>query len=360
MECNLLSIFVLLQKLCSWLVEEIGVFEVVLLFVGELIQVCQEQGVWQGVIECVLFGFVQLLLVEDKYYNEVNVWVNCIQFGMWFIYYWVCCNDDVIVCEFFVCLLLYKLEFCDSVFELWLCCELGKCYDYECVDVKQLCDVDCGIFCEGQVKYLGDWFEKDDCNVISDCWCWLFGFSNSDKLVLFCKEVQVLVQCIVECDEDIVWLCSQCDCDNDCCLVCNQLVNFVWEEVDVVMVFQCLDDIVFLLCELKEGNVDLVCLVQQIDQVCVDIVQVCCIYEDICVEFIQFFCECDKFDVQCQCSCVLVLLVFGVMQEVGLQQCLDLLGGFSLEIFEVYMCEISKGINESLVVLQYEVYCVEI
>lgn len=149
MQCMFFNILVLMQKLCVCLVEEIGIVEVVLFFVGELIQVCLEEQGWQGVIECVLGGFVLLLLVDDKYYNDVVEWVNCIYFGMCFIYYCVCCNDDVFVCELLVKLLLYKFELCEYVFESWLCCELGRCFDYECVDVKQLCNVDRGIICEG-------------------------------------------------------------------------------------------------------------------------------------------------------------------------------------------------------------------
>lgn len=193
-----------LQKLRSRLAEETGVPEAALPFVGELIQVRQEQGAWQGAIERVLFGFAQSLLVEDKHYNEVNAWVNRTHLGMRLTYYRVRRNDDAIAREPSARSLLHKLEFRDSVFEPWLRRELGKRYDYECVEAKQLRDVDRGISREGQVKHPGDRFEKDDRNSISDRRRWLLGFSNTEKLALFRKEAQELAQRIAACDEDVV------------------------------------------------------------------------------------------------------------------------------------------------------------
>ncbi|MBZ4276039.1 hypothetical protein LAN30_25885, partial [Mycobacterium tuberculosis] len=76
-----------LQKLRSRMSEETGVPEAALPFVGELIQVHDDQAAWQGAIERVLFGFAQSLLVEDKHYNEINAWVNRTQLGMRLTYY---------------------------------------------------------------------------------------------------------------------------------------------------------------------------------------------------------------------------------------------------------------------------------
>ncbi len=359
MERNPSSIPAPLQKLRSRLAEETGVPEAALPFVGELIQVRQQDGAWQGAIERVLFGFAQSLLVEDKHYNEVNAWVNRTHLGMRLTYYRVRRNDDAIVREPSARSLLHKLEFRDSVFEPWLRRELGKRYDYECVEAKQLRDVDRGISREGQVKHPGDRFEKDDRNSISDRRRWLLGFSNTEKLALFRKEAQELAQRIAACDEDVVRLRSQRDRDNDRRLACNQLVNFVWEEVDVATAAQRLDDIAASLRELKEGNADLARLAQQIDQARADIAQARRTYEDTRVELAQHARERDKLDAQRQRSRALVLPALGATQEAGLQRRLDALGGLSLETLEAHMREISKGINESLAASQHDVHRVE-
>ncbi|WP_210132846.1 ATP-binding protein [Stenotrophomonas rhizophila] len=359
MERNPSSIPAPLQKLRSRMSEETGVPEAALPFVGELIQVHEDQSAWQGAIERVLFGFAQSLLVEDKHYNEINAWVNRTQLGMRLTYYRVRRNDDAIARSPSARSLLHKLELRDSVFEPWLRRELGKRFDYECVDAKQLRDVERGISREGQVKHPGDRFEKDDRSAIGDRRRWLLGFNNQEKLALFRREAQELAQRIAACDEDVARLRGQRDLDNERRMACHQLVNVAWEEVDVATALQRLQDIGTALRELREGNTDLARLAEQIDQARADIVQARRTYEDTRVELIQLSRERDKLDAQRQRSRALVLPALGATQEAGLKKRLDLLGGLSLETLEAHMREISKGINESLASSQQDVHRVE-
>ena len=359
MERNPSSIPAPLQKLRSRMSEETGVPESALPFVGELIQVHEDQGAWQGAIERVLFGFAQSLLVEDKHYNDINAWVNRTQLGMRLTYYRVRRNEYAIARSPSARSLLHKLELRDSVFEPWLRRELGKRFDYECVDAKQLRDVERGISREGQVKHPGDRFEKDDRSAIGDRRRWLLGFNNQEKLALFRREAQELAQRIAACDEDVARLRGQRDLDNERRMACHQLVNVVWEEVDVATAMQRLQDIEAALRELREGNTDLARLAQQIDQARADIVQARRTYEDTRVELIQLSRERDKLDSQRQRSRALVLPALGATQEAGLKKRLDLLGGLSLETLEAHMREISKGINESLAASQQDVHRVE-
>ncbi|MCV0081304.1 ATP-binding protein, partial [Pseudomonas aeruginosa] len=171
-----------------------GIAEAALPFVGELIQVRSEEQGWQGAIERVLGGFALSLLVDDKHYNDVAEWVNRTHLGMRFTYYRVRRNDDAFAREPSAKSLLHKLELREHVFESWLRRELGKRFDYECVDAKQLRNVDRGITREGQVKHPGDRFEKDDRSAVGDRRRVTLGFNNHDKVVALERAAQELAK----------------------------------------------------------------------------------------------------------------------------------------------------------------------
>lgn len=359
LERNPSSIPAPLQKLRARLSEETGVPEAALPFVGELIQVRQDEIGWQGAIERVLFGFAQSLLVDDRHYNDVAEWVNRTHLGMRFTYYRVRRNDEALAREPSARSLLHKLELRDSSFEPWLRRELGKRFDYECVDARQLRNVERGITREGQVKHPGDRFEKDDRSAVNDRRRWLLGFNNRDKLTLFQKEAQELAQRIASCDDDIAKLRAQREHDNERRLACSQLVNLGWDEIDVATPLQRLTGIQAQLRELREGNADLARLARQIDAARADIDQARRTYEDTRVERGQLVRERDRLDKDRQKSRALVLPPLGATQETGLQQRLEALGPLSLETLEAHMRHIGNALNEQLSASQQEVNRIE-
>ncbi|KAG0952078.1 hypothetical protein G6F31_013590 [Rhizopus arrhizus] len=273
-----------MQKLRARLAEETGIAEAALPFVGELIQVRSEEQGWQGAIERVLGGFALSLLVDDKHYNDVAEWVNRTHLGMRFTYYRVRRNDDAFAREPSAKSLLHKLELREHVFESWLRRELGKRFDYECVDAKQLRNVDRGITREGQVKHPGDRFEKDDRSAVGDRRRWILGFNNHDKVGAFEREAQELAKRIASCETDIARLRGQRDRDNERRLACHELVSISWNEIDIAAPQQRLSDIEATLRDLREGNADLAKLANQIDAVRADIEQSRRTYEDVRVE----------------------------------------------------------------------------
>jgi len=348
-----------LQKLRARLAEETGLPEAALPFVGELIQVRQDDLPWQGAIERVLFGFAQSLLVDDKHYNEVADWVNRTHLGMRFTYYRVRRNDEAFAREPSARSLLHKLELREHVFEGWLRRELGKRFDYECVDARQLRNVERGITREGQVKHPGDRFEKDDRSAVTDRRRWLLGFNNRDKLAVYEKEAQELAERLASCDSDVARLRSQRESDNQRRLACSQLVNISWNEIDVAAPLHRLADIEQNLRELREGNADLARLASQIDAVRADIEQARRTYEDTRVERGQLVKERDRLDRARQQSRALVLPALGEHQEAGLQQRLDALGTLSLETLEAHMRQVGNAINEALSSSQQELNRIE-
>ena len=359
MEHNPSSIPAPLQKLRARLAEETGVPEAALPFVGELIQVRQDQAAWQGAIERVLFAFAQSLLVDDRHYNEVADWVNRTHLGMRFTFYRVRRNDEALARSPSARSLLHKLDLRDSSFEPWLRRELGKRFDYECVDARELRNVDRGITKEGQVKHPGDRFEKDDRSAVNDRRRWLLGFNNRDKLAVYQKEGQELAKRIAGCDADIAQLRSQRESDNDRRLACNQLVNLGWDEIDVATPLQRLSDVEANLRELREGNADLARLAKQIDATRADIEQARRTYEDTRVERGQLVKERDRLERARQQSRALVLPALGSTQEAGLQQRVEAMGPLSLETLEANMRQISNALNEQLSSSQQDVNKVE-
>ncbi|CRQ80855.1 MULTISPECIES: ATP-binding protein [Stenotrophomonas] len=337
-----------MQKLRARLAEETGIAEAALPFVGELIQVRSEEQGWQGAIERVLGGFALSLLVDDKHYNDVAEWVNRTHLGMRFTYYRVRRNDDAFAREPSAKSLLHKLELREHVFESWLRRELGKRFDYECVDAKQLRNVDRGITREGQVKHPGDRFEKDDRSAVGDRRRWILGFNNHDKVGAFEREAQELAKRIASCETDIARLRGQRDRDNERRLACHELVSISWNEIDIAAPQQRLSDIEATLRDLREGNADLAKLAKQIDAVRADIEQSRRTYEDVRVERGQLVKERDRLDRARQQSRALVLPSLAQEQEAGLAERLQEQGPLSLETLEAHMRQVSNALNEQL------------
>ncbi len=335
-----------MQKLRARLAEETGIAEAALPFVGELIQVRAEEQGWQGAI--VLGGFALSLLVDDKHYNDVAEWVNRTHLGMRFTYYRVRRNDDAFAREPSAKSLLHKLELREHVFESWLRRELGKRFDYECVDAKQLRNVDRGITREGQVKHPGDRFEKDDRSAVGDRRRWILGFNNHDKVGAFEREAQELAKRIASCETDIARLRGQRDRDNERRLACHELVSISWNEIDIAAPQQRLSDIEATLRDLREGNADLARLAKQIDAVRADIEQARRTYEDVRVERGQLVKERDRLDRARQQSRALVPPTLAQEQEAGLAERLQEQGPLSLETLEAHMRQVSNALNEQL------------
>lgn len=359
MERNPSSIPAPLQKLRTRLAEETGVPEAALPFVGELIQVRSEEAGWQGSIERLLHGFAQSLLVDDRHYNDVAEWVNRTHLGMRLTYYRVRRNDEVLVREPSNRSLLHKLELKSHVFKAWLRRELGKRFDFECVDARQLRTVERGITREGQVKHPGDRFEKDDRNAIGDRRRWLLGFNNREKLELFRQEGQELAVRIAGCDEDITRLRKQRDDDGDRRLACSQLINLAWDEIDVSTAEQRLQAIEQSLSDLRVGNADLARLEQQIELARASVNQAKATLDDTRDERRDLTKERDRLESRRQKSLARILPALGATQEAGLQQRLESLGTVSLETLEEHLGRVSNGINENLAASQDEMHRVE-
>lgn len=246
------------QDLRRRLCEVIGIAENALPFVGELLQVRDEETAWRGAIERVLHGFAQSLLVDEKHYTAVAGWVNKTHLAGKLVYYRVGRGDALGTRQPDKRSLVHKLDIRDHAHRGWLHDELVRRFDYACVDsVAGLRHADKAMTREGQIKHPGDRYEKDDRRAIDDRRSWLLGFDNRDKLKLFEREGQDLAKRIAGRETELGAIREQRERAQRLQLACHTLTNIEWDQIDVAPKLQRLGDIEDELHQLRDGDAGL-------------------------------------------------------------------------------------------------------
>jgi uncharacterized protein YPO0396 len=339
-----------MQALRARLSADTGVSEGALPFVGELLQVRAEESAWRGAIERVLHGFAQSLLVDERHYADVADWVNRTHLGIRLVYYRVRDNEQALPGRGpGAASLLHKLELRDHAFAGWLRRELGKRFDYDCVDnAKALRHAERAITREGQVKHPGERYEKDDRHAVNDRRRWLLGFDNRDKLALFEEEGVALAQRIAACDADVAALRARRERDGARRLAQHTLANLAWDEVDVAAPLQRLDDIATALHQLREGDANLRALGEAIDRARADIKQAERTYESARTERIGLGVERARLEKQ-RLSCADAdARVVTPLQRQGLDERLTALGALSLDNLADQFRSLERAIDAQL------------
>lgn len=337
-----------MQALRARLSADTGVPEAALPFVGELLQVRSEDADWRGAIERVLHGFAQSLLVDERHYADVADWVNRTHLGIRLVYYRVRDNEHALPGRAPAAgSLLHKLELREHAFAGWLRRELGKRFDYDCVDnAKALRHAERAITREGQVKHPGERYEKDDRHAVNDRRRWLLGFDNRDKLALFEEEGLALAQRIAACDADVAALRARRERDGARRLAQHTLANLAWDEIDVAAPLQRLDDIATALRQLREGDGNLRALGEAIDHARADIKQAERTYESVREERIGLGVERVRLEKQRLNCADANARVVTPLQRQGLDERLASLGVLSLDNLEAHFRQIGNAIVE--------------
>ncbi|WP_235426630.1 ATP-binding protein [Xanthomonas cerealis] len=337
-----------MQALRARLSADTGVPEAALPFVGELLQVRSEDADWRGAIERVLHGFAQSLLVDERHYADVADWVNRTHLGIRLVYYRVRDNEHALPGRAPAAgSLLHKLELREHAFAGWLRRELGKRFDYDCVDsATALRHAERAITREGQVKHPGERYEKDDRHAVNDRRRWLLGFDNRDKLALFEEEGLALAQRIAACDADVAALRVRRERDGTRRLAQHTLANLAWDEIDVAAPLQRLDDIATALRQLREGDANLRALGEAIDHARADIKQAERTFDGVREERIALGVERSRLEKQ-RLSCAdAEARVVTPLQRQGLDARLAGLGVLSLDNLEAHFRQIGNAIVE--------------
>ncbi len=254
-----------LQALRARLCQALNLAESALPFVGELIEVAEDQQAWRGAIERVLHGFALSLLVDPRHHARVAEWVNATHLGGKLVYYRI---DDSHPTSAAAPprSLVHKLELADHPWRDWLRHQLQQRFDYACLDsVQALRQARRGLTREGQVKHGPNRYEKDDRHGIDDRRRWVLGFDNKDKLALYKTEAAELAARITAADEKLRAIDGERHTRARQAQAAQALVNVAWNDIDVAAVLDELDGVRKHLTELREGNRNLQELGRQIE-----------------------------------------------------------------------------------------------
>jgi uncharacterized protein YPO0396 len=177
-------------------------------FVGELIEVRQEERAWEGAAERLLHGFALSLLVPDKHYAAVAGWVDGTHLGSRLVYYRVLSRSGTIRSRRDPRAMTNKLAIKDdSPFYDWLQRQLDERYDHICcAGLDEFKREEKAVTRTGQIKSGGTWHEKDDRTRIDDRANFVLGWSNAAKIVALEKAAAALETRIQKLADEIAQL----------------------------------------------------------------------------------------------------------------------------------------------------------
>ena len=163
-------------------------------FVGELLQVQEDEKDWEGVSERLLHNFGLSLLVPDELYPNVAQWVENTHLGGRLVYFRVSEKKNQYTSNLHPDSLVRKLQIKpDTEFYTWLEEELARRFDYACcTDLAQFRREEKALSRNGQIKTGYERHEKDDRHRLDDRTRYILGWSNEEKIAALTKELSVL------------------------------------------------------------------------------------------------------------------------------------------------------------------------
>lgn len=178
------------------LTEDLALAPDALPFVGELLQVRDEERDWEGAIERLLHNFGLSLLVPDAHYTAVAGWVDRTQLRGRLVYYRVLERRDPSIPDVHPSSLFRKVAIRpDSEFYGWLERELARRFDYACcATLDEFRRERRAITRAGQIKADGERHEKDDRHSIDDRTRYVLGWSNEAKIAALAKHANELAR----------------------------------------------------------------------------------------------------------------------------------------------------------------------
>ncbi|WP_250657085.1 ATP-binding protein [Alkalimarinus coralli] len=177
------------QQLRDEMIASLNLSDNELVFIGELLDVNDEEKTWQGAIERALGGLRTTLLVPQKSYSMVTRWLNTRHTGLHVRAQVVMENSAQDksasnFTEFNERGYLRKLVWKDHSYRDWLKSHLNK-FDLRCVSgTDELDATPFSMTKEGLVHMERGRFEKKDQRKVDDRRSWSLGFSNKSRLGL--------------------------------------------------------------------------------------------------------------------------------------------------------------------------------
>lgn len=204
-------------------------------FIGELLQVREDERVWEGAAERLLHAFGLSLLVPEKHYAQVAAWAERTHLGARLVYYRVRSQVAAEPPALHPDSLVRKLSVQpNSPFYAWIESELARRFDYACcASIDQFRREQRAITRNGQVKSGGERHEKDDRRQIGDRTSYVLGWSNEAKIAALAKQERDLSTRIAEHGKQLrTWKTEAAEWDR---------INGLWQRLEMYTSFTELD-----------------------------------------------------------------------------------------------------------------------
>lgn len=191
------------------IIQHIGATADEIPFIGELIRLKDDERKWESTIERILHNFALRLIVPEKYYRQVNEYVNNHNLRGRIVYQRY--NYDAALREFVNRhaqdnSLLNKIEFKPNAQYIdWIEDRLYSEFNYTCVDTLEDFNHinEKAVTKEGLIKAKGGKHEKDDRPEISRREHYVLGWDNREKIAAIKKEYDNLCRQVTAKKEEI-------------------------------------------------------------------------------------------------------------------------------------------------------------
>lgn len=224
------------QKLRDEMIESLGLPGEELVFIGELLDVKDDEKLWQGAIERALGGLKTTLLVPQKNYSMVTRWLNVRHTGLHV-------RAQVVsqvrtdqrstgFTEFSERGYLRKLIWKDHVYRDWLKSHLHN-FDLQCVSgTDELDATPFSMTKEGLVHMERGRFEKKDQRKIDDRRGWSLGFSNKSRLALLNADKGAVELRLSQLDRTLKEAREALNKNVERANVWERLSSYTWEQIN--------------------------------------------------------------------------------------------------------------------------------
>jgi uncharacterized protein YPO0396 len=161
-------------------------------FIGELVEVRQEERAWEGAAERLLHNYALSVLVPDEHYSSVAGWVERTHLGERVVYYRVRDRRAASHSGLHPQSLVRKLAIRpDSGFYAWIEADIAQRFDHACCETLDTFRREAKALTRaGQIKGGGERHEKDDRYRLDDRTRYVLGWSNEAKIAALEQEAQ--------------------------------------------------------------------------------------------------------------------------------------------------------------------------
>lgn len=222
------------QRMRDELVHSLGLEKGQCVFIGELIDVNEQQHSWQGTIERALGGLRTTLAVPGNCYSMVTRWLNTRHTGLHVRVQVV--NDSNIhkgqQAVFKTDGFLKKLVWRDHPYKEWLKHHLSR-FDLHCVtSTEELDRTPFSMTQQGLVHMDKGRFEKKDQFRIDDRRNWCLGFSNKSRLAMLNQDVNELVKQLSEAEKQVKTAREEWDRVSSQKSLLEKLRQYHWDDIN--------------------------------------------------------------------------------------------------------------------------------